>query len=328
MRKCDIGGQAVLEGVMMRAPSSMAIAVRRCDGEIVVRSQRLSSLKDKHRIFKLPVIRGIITFAETLVMGIKSLMASAEMCDDPSAAQEYQPSRLERFVADKTGKNVEDVMTWFALLLAIGLAIALFVVAPAVLTGFLRQWIAHKAVLGLTEGIIRLVIFIGYIVLMTRIKDIQRVFQYHGAEHKVIHCYEHGEELSIENARKYSTLHLRCGTAFLLVVMVVGIVAFSVLGWDNVVVRILIKLLLLPLVAGVSYEIIKWAGRTTWRGVKFIMFPGLMLQKLTTREPDDAQLEVAIRAFVQAAGLNGKEAEDAAEGDGSTKEGTEDFGVS
>lgn len=327
MRKCDIGGQAVLEGVMMRAPSCVAIAVRRCDGEIVVHSHPLSSLKDRHRIFKLPVIRGIITFAETLVMGVKSLMASAEMYGDQSAVEEYQPSRFERFVADKTGKKVEDVMAWFALLLAIGLAIVLFVVVPAVLTGLLREWITNRFILGLIEGIIRLAIFIGYIVLVTRIKDIQRVFQYHGAEHKAIHCYEHGEELSVENARKYSTLHPRCGTAFLLVVMVVGIVAFSALSWDNLIVRILMKILLLPLVAGVSYEIIKWAGKTSWPGVKFVMFPGLMLQKLTTREPDDAQLEVAIRAFVEAAGLTGKGAEDAAEGDGGIKEGTEDFRV-
>lgn len=328
MKKCDIGGQAVLEGVMMRAPSCLAIAVRRYDGEIVVRSQRLSSLKEKNLIFKLPVIRGIITFAETLVLGIKSLMVSAEMYGDPSAAQEYQPSRIERFVAEKTGKKVEDVMMWFALLLAAGLAIALFVVVPALLTGLLRESVTNRFVLGLIEGIIRLAIFIGYIILMTRIKDIQRVFQYHGAEHKVIHCYEHGEELSIENARKYSTLHPRCGTAFLLVVMVVSIIAFSALGWNNVILRILIKLLLLPLVSGVSYEIIKWAGRTSWSGVGFIMFPGLMLQKLTTLEPDDAQLEVAIRAFVQAAGLTAKEAGDATGRDAGIKERAENFRVS
>jgi len=328
MRKCDIGGQAVLEGVMMRAPSRMAIAVRRYDGEIIVRDQQLSSLKDRHSIFKLPVIRGVVTFAETLVVGIRSLMASAEMYGDPSVVQEYKPSRVERFVADKTGKKVEDVMTWFALLLAIGLAIALFVVAPAVLTGLLRQWIAHRVMLGLIEGAIRLAVFIGYIVLVTRIKDIQRVFQYHGAEHKVIHCYEHGEELSIENARKYSTLHPRCGTAFLLVVMVVSIVMFSALGWNNMIARIFVKLLLLPLVAGISYEIIKWAGRTSWPGVKFVMFPGLMLQKLTTREPDDDQLEVAMKAFIQAAGLTDKGAQDAAEGDGNIKEGAKDFRVS
>ncbi|MBM7582424.1 uncharacterized protein YqhQ [Caldicoprobacter guelmensis] len=308
MRKCDIGGQAVLEGVMMRAPSRVAVAVRRYDGEIVVHSQQLSSLKDRHPIFKLPIIRGIVTFVETLVVGIKSLMASAEMYGDPSAMEDYRPSRFEKFVAEKTGKKVEDVMSWFALLLAVGLAIVLFVVVPAMLTGLLKGWVNSRVALGLIEGLMRLIIFIGYIVLVARIKDIHRVFQYHGAEHKTIHCYEHGEELSIENVRKYSTLHPRCGTAFLLVVMVVGIVAFSALSWDNVMVRILIKILLLPLVAGVSYEIIKWAGRTSWPGVRLVMFPGLMLQKLTTREPDDAQLEVAIRAFVEAAGLSGKEA--------------------
>lgn len=327
MRKCDIGGQAVLEGVMMRAPSRVAVAVRRYDGEIVVHSQQMSSLKDKHSIFKLPVIRGVVTFVETLIVGIKSLMASAEMYGDPSAVEEYQPSRFEKFVAERTGKKAEDVMVWSALLLAIGLAIALFVVVPAMLTGLLKGWVDSRFVLGLIEGLIRLIIFIGYIVLVTRIKDIHRVFQYHGAEHKTIHCYEHGEELSVENVRKYSTLHPRCGTAFLLVVMVVGLVAFSALSWDNVVLRVLMKILLLPVVAGISYEIIKWAGRTNWPGVKWVLFPGLMLQKLTTREPDDAQLEVAIRAFVEAAGLSDKEAEDAVQRNGGIEKRAEDFRV-
>lgn len=319
MKKCNIGGQAVIEGVMMRAPSRMAIAVRRSDGDIAVDARELSSLKDRYPILKLPVVRGVISFIESLTVGIKSLMDSAEMYGDEATLEEYKPSKLERFVADKTGKKAEDVMMFFALVLAFGLAVLLFVVFPTMLTGLLKRWIAKRFVLGLIEGATRLGIFLCYIVLVTRIKDIQRVFEYHGAEHKVIHCYEHGEELNISNARKYSTLHPRCGTAFLLVVMVVSIVVFSAISWDNVVLRMIIKILLLPFVAGVSYEIIRWAGKTSWPGVKVVLFPGLMLQKLTTREPDDDQLEVAIRAFVEAAGNTG-EVDDEAGYDGNPEE--------
>lgn len=323
MKECNIGGQAVLEGVMMKAPCRMAIAVRRHDGEIVVDSRQLVSLKDRHPALKWPVIRGIITFGETLVLGVKTLMDSAEMCGDEDVQEEYKPSKLESFIANKTGKKVEDVMIFFALVLALGLAVLLFVVSPALLAGFLRKWISNGFVLGLIEGIIRLLIFICYLVLVTRVKDIQRVFEYHGAEHKTIHCYEHGEELCVDNARKYTTLHPRCGTAFLLVVMVMGILVFSLLSWENIALRIGIKILLLPLVAGLSYEIIKWAGKSQWSGMKVVLFPGLMLQKLTTREPDDKQLEVAIRAFMEATGTV-QEVKDAIQGNGDPKEGAYD----
>jgi uncharacterized protein YqhQ len=248
------------------------------------------------------------------------------MYGDESAMEEYQPSKFDRFIAEKTGKKADDVMIFFALALAICLAVLLFVVFPAVLAGLFTRWIASGFALGLIEGIIRLTIFICYIVLITRIRDIQRVFEYHGAEHKTIHCYEHGERLCVDNARKYSTLHPRCGTAFLLVVMVMGILVFSLLSWNNVLIRIATKLLLLPLVAGISYEIIKWAGKSSWQGVRIVMFPGLMLQKLTAREPDDAQLEVAIRAFVEAAGLSYEESgetQNAVRCNGSVKERTE-----
>jgi uncharacterized protein YqhQ len=323
VKECNIGGQAVLEGVMMKAPCRMAIAVRRHDGEIVVDSRQLVSLKDRHPALKWPVIRGIITFGETLVLGVKTLMDSAEMCGDEDVQEEYKPSKLESFIANKTGKKVEDVMIFFALVLALGLAVLLFVVSPALLAGFLRKWISNGFVLGLIEGIIRLLIFICYLVLVTRVKDIQRVFEYHGAEHKTIHCYEHGEELCVDNARKYTTLHPRCGTAFLLVVMVMGILVFSLLSWENIALRIGIKILLLPLVAGLSYEIIKWAGKSQWSGMKVVLFPGLMLQKLTTREPDDKQLEVAIRAFMEATGTV-QEVKDAIQGNGDPKEGAYD----
>jgi uncharacterized protein YqhQ len=184
--------------------------------------------------------------------------------------------------------------------LAILFATLLFIVLPTFITNFLKGWISSSVGMNLAEGLVRLLIFLIYIISISQIKDIRRVFEYHGAEHKTIHCYEHGEELVVENARKYTTLHPRCGTAFLLIVMVVSIILFSFLGWGNMAMRVVIRILLMPLVAGLSYEIIRWAGKSQSKLVNIVMFPGLMLQKLTTKEPDDAQLEVAIQAFLAA----------------------------
>lgn len=298
MKKSKIGGQAVLEGVMMKAPSKIAIAVRRSNGEIEIESKEISSVKDKYPILKLPVLRGIVTFGETMVLGIKSLMASAQLYGEEE--EEYKPSKVESWVSQKTGINIDDVMVFFALITAIGFAILLFMIAPALLTKFVSRAVDSNLIKSLIEGVIRLTAFIIYILLISRMKDIKRVFQYHGAEHKTIHCYEHGEELTVENARKFTTLHPRCGTAFLLIVMIISIVAFSFLEWNNIIVRIVTKLLLLPFIAGISYEIIKWAGASESKWVNVVMYPGLMLQKLTTKEPDDQQLEVAICAFLAA----------------------------
>lgn len=296
MKKCSIGGQAVIEGVMMKSQDRMAIAVRRGDGEIEVKSKGITSIKDKYPVLKLPILRGIINFGETMVMGIKSLMDSAELYGEED--EEYKPSKLETWVSRKTGKKTEDIMVFFALLMAIGFAILLFMVAPALLIGFLGRGIESSLIKSLIEGVVRLLTFIIYILIISQMKDIRRVFEYHGAEHKVIHCFEHERELTVENAKSFTTLHPRCGTAFLLIVMVISILAFSFLEWNNIVLRILIKLMLLPFVAGISYEIIKWAGKSDSKWVKLIMYPGLMLQKLTTREPDDEQLEVAICSFL------------------------------
>lgn len=298
MKKSKIGGQAVLEGVMMKAPNKIAIAVRRSNGEIEIESKEISSVKDKYPILKLPVLRGIVTFGETMVLGIKSLMASAQLYGEEE--EEYKPSKVESWVSQKTGINIDDVMVFFALITAIGFAILLFMIAPALLTKFVSRAVDSNLIKSLIEGVIRLTAFIIYILLISRMKDIKRVFQYHGAEHKTIHCYEHGEELTVENARKFTTLHPRCGTAFLLIVMIISIVAFSFLEWNNIIVRIVTKLLLLPFIAGISYEIIKWAGASESKWVNVVMYPGLMLQKLTTKEPDDEQLEVAICAFLAA----------------------------
>ena len=305
MKHCNIGGQAVLEGVMMKAPDAMAIAVRRSDGTISLVDAPVRSIKDKYSILKIPVLRGIITFGETLVLGVRSLMTSAELFGG-DAAEEYTPSKLETFIAKRTGRSAEDIMIFFAVVLAVALALVLFVGVPTLAAGFLKGQVGH-VLLNLIEGGIRLSVFLLYILLISRMKDIARVFQYHGAEHKTIHCYEHEEPLTVDNVRCHSTLHPRCGTSFLLIVMVISIFVFSLLGMQNFWLKIAGRILLLPLIAGISYEIIRFAGRSTSSLVAWLMTPGLMLQKLTTREPDDDQLEVAIEAFLAATGQKTKE---------------------
>jgi uncharacterized protein YqhQ len=299
MKKGMIGGQAVLEGVMMKAPKKLAMAVRKEDQTIVTWEQSYVSWKKRAKAYDWPIIRGVVTFLESLVVGIKVLMQSAKMYDE-EAAEAYGPSKFDRKVAEKTGSSAENVTIFFSLLLSLALAVGLFTVLPAVITSLLRDLVRSGVLLSLIEGVIRLIIFFGYIIAISLLKDIRRVFQYHGAEHKTINCYEAGKELTVANAQSFGTLNPRCGTAFLLVVMVVSILVFSLLGWENIVLRILCKILLLPLVAGISFEMIRWAGRTESGVAKVLIWPGMMLQKLTTREPDDGQVEVAIRAFALA----------------------------
>lgn len=325
MKKCKIGGQAVLEGVMMKSPTAMAIAVRKSDGTIEISGGKFVSIREKYPILKLPVLRGVLTFGESMVLGIKSLMTSAEIYGEEEA-EGYQPSKFEKFISEKTGKDVEDVMIFFAVFLAIIFAIGLFIGLPTLVVSLLKPLISTNLARNITEGLVRITIFIIYILLISKMKDIRRVFEYHGAEHKTIHCYEHDEELTVENARKYTTLHPRCGTAFLLIVMVISILAFSFLGWHNIFIRIITRISLLPLVAGLAYEVTRWAGSSSSRLVGIIMYPGLMLQKLTTREPDDQQLEVAIAAFL-AATEGFEEVEAAGENTGCPFNGTANAGV-
>ncbi len=292
----SIGGQAVLEGVMMRGPKEIATAVRKSDGEIVIDKKPVTSITQKFKFLKLPVIRGVVNFIESMVVGVKCLMFSADLYDieDDSG---YEPSKFEKWLDDKFGDKIKDIAIYAAVAIALVMGIGLFMLLPTVIVGFLKPLIPNTVLLNLAEGVVRMSIFLIYLALVSRMSDIQRVFEYHGAEHKTIAAYEHGEELTVENARKYTRLHPRCGTSFLLIVMVISIIFFSFLRWDNVFQRIVFRLLLLPIVAGVSYEIIKFAGRSQNKCVSLLTKPGLWLQKLTTREPDDSQLEVAIASI-------------------------------
>ena len=295
----SIGGQAVMEGVMMRGPHKTAVAVRKPDGEIICKTDE-NGTKKKNKICKLPIIRGCVNFFESMVIGIKALMFSAEFID---LEEEQEPSKFEKWLEDKLGDKIKDIVIYFSLIISIFMSVGLFILLPTVITRGIEtilkslSFVGTRTFTSLCEGIIRMIIFISYLALVAQMKDIKRVFEYHGAEHKSIACYEAGEELTIENVKKHSRLHPRCGTSFLLFVMIVSIIIFSLLPRTSIIPRILMRLALLPVVAGISYEIIKLAGRSKNKCVAFLTKPGLWLQKLTTREPDESQIEVAIESI-------------------------------
>jgi len=281
-RDAPIGGQAVLEGVMMRGVSTWAVAVRKPEGEIEVSSEPLVSWAKRHRVLRLPVIRGVVALAESLKIGFRALAISA----NAQLAEDEDPEPI-------------GGLTWgITIALSLVLAIGLFFVIPVGATSLIKDQLGSALLFWLVEGILRTAIFIGYILLISRLPDLRRVFEYHGAEHKTISCFEAGDELTPERAARYSRLHPRCGTSFLLIVMVLAIFVFAPIGLPEWYWLLLSRILGIPLIAGLSYEVIKWAGRNRHkRWVRAVMWPGLMLQNLTTREPDHDQLEVAIRAL-------------------------------
>lgn len=294
-RKTSTGGQALIEGVMMRGPHGIATAVRLPNSEILVDKKTYESVTKRNTILGLPFIRGSVSLIESLIIGIKALNFSAKFYDDEENDEE--PGRFEKFLTRIFGEKLENVIMGFSLILSIGLATLLFFILPSAAISLVKRLNGGVVLKNLMEGIIRIIVFIIYIYLISKMNDIKRVFQYHGAEHKTIFCYENEEELTVENARKYSTLHPRCGTNFMFIVMIVSIFVFSFLGWPGIVERIISRILLLPVIAGISYEILKYIGRSDSKFIHMLFYPGLLLQKLTTAEPDDSQLEVAIAAL-------------------------------
>lgn len=294
-KKTTIGGQALIEGVMMRGVSMTAMATRLPSGEIDIESWPTQSEKKGNWYRKMPFIRGIFSLIDSLRMGYKCLMKSAEK----AGFEEEEPSKFEKKLQEKLGDKFMAVITGFAGVLAVIIAVGLFMLLPVYLVklieylaGDLGGW---KTAI---EGVIKIVIFVAYLASISLSKDIHRVFQYHGGEHKSIACYEAGEELTVENARKYSRFHPRCGTSFLIIVLIISILVFSILPWGNGLLRVVYKLLLLPFVIGIAYEIIKLAGRYSENIImRIISAPGIWLQRLTTREPDDGQLEVALASL-------------------------------
>ena len=289
----SIGGQAVMDGVMMQGPERTAIAMRLPSGELYLKTKLK---KEQPKAMKYPFIRGIIAFAMSLVNGMSTLMESADILEK-YAPEEYaeEEGRFEKWVNGRFGERAAwNILMSASLIFAIVISIALFVIFPTWVVNFLGKWVENAIVLNLIEGVLRILIFIGYILLIRKMEEIETLFRYHGAEHKTIHCYENNLEMTPENAQQFYTLHPRCGTSFLMFVLIISLLLFSLLGWPNLALRIISRLVLIPVIAGISYELLKWAGRSDGRLVRILSYPGLMLQKLTTSEPTTDQLEVAI----------------------------------
>ena len=307
--KTMIGGQALIEGIMMRGPEKDAIVVRTADGLNIETKPR--KVRPKNSPLSWPLIRGVVNFFDSQVVGVKSLMHSADLV--PEDSEEEQPSKFDQWLEKKLGnEKFQKALIGSSVFLGLGLSIVLFFLLPMILVGFVDRWIPNNLVLHLLEGLVRILIFLGYMVLVSRMKEMKRVFAYHGAEHKTIRCYEAGLPLTVENVRAQTRLHPRCGTSFLLIVMVISILVFSVASSGLLailpaleamqgsflyrLVMIVFKLLLLPLVVSVTYEINRFVGRYDNGFTRILTAPGMWLQNLTTNEPDDSMIEVGIAA--------------------------------
>ena len=290
MKSSNIGGQAVMEGIMMRSGDQYSIGVRKPDGEIEVKVEPYRSWAKDSSIWKLPVFRGVASFFESLVVGIRCLMYSASFIED----EEEDAKKPGKEKTEEQKEKEEKWLMYGTMTFSVIFSIALFIMLPYFLAGFLRNVTTSEGVIAVAEACVRMILFLGYLVLISRMKDIQRVFMYHGAEHKCINCVEHGLELNVENVRKSSRQHKRCGTSFLLIVMLISIVFFLFIRVDSRILQLVLRLLLIPVIAGVSYEFIRLAGRYDNRLVNILSKPGLWMQKMTTKEPDDEMIEVGI----------------------------------
>ena len=287
MRSSNIGGQAVLEGIMMKHKDEYAVAVRKPNGEIIVEKDTYQSIVKWEKLTKTPFVRGVFNFIDSMVLGIKTLMFSATFFEEEEVLTEEEAEKREK---------QDKVMMGGTVAVAIVMAVGIFMVLPYLLSSFLKPVVSSYFLRTVIEGFIRIGIFVAYVVLISRMEDIQRTYMYHGAEHKCINCIEHGLPLTVENVRKSSRQHKRCGTSFLFLVLAISIVLFMLIRVESTIMRLLIRILLLPVIAGISYEVLKLAGRSDNLFVNLISKPGLAIQKLTTKEPDDDMIEVAIQA--------------------------------
>ena len=296
MARTDIGGQAVIEGVMMKGRKLYAVAVRKPDGEIEVDVQDTKSILDRYKVLRLPILRGIAVFIESLTLGVKSRSDDAEVFGDE---EEVEESKFEKWLMEKLGDKAEKFLIGATMCVSFILAIGIFMVLPMLISTLFKNFIDSSFVLNLVEGALRIFIFLGYMKLVTCMKDIQRTFQYHGAEHKTINCLEQEKELTVENVRSCTRLHKSCGTSFLFVVMIVSILVFSLFTTQNVWLRMVTRIVMVPVVAGISYEFIRWARKADSNKLaELLSKPGMWLQReFTTIEPDDEQIEVAIAAI-------------------------------
>lgn len=289
--KISIGGQAVIEGVMMKGPNKYAVAVRKPNHEIEVKTTEYKAVGDKVKILKIPFIRGVFNFIESLSVGVKTLSYSSNFYDDGE-----EPSKADIAVEKVFKDKTDTFLNVVAVVISLVFTICLFMLLPAFITGLLSGVISNNIILVIIEGVIRIAIFLIYVALISQMKDIKRVFMYHGAEHKTINCFESGKPLTVENIKKCSRYHKRCGTSFLFVVMIISIFVFMFITTDNVVLRLVYRVLLVPIVASISYEFIKFAGRSDSVLFHILSLPGMWVQRLTTKEPDASMIEVAIKS--------------------------------
>ncbi|MDE7223209.1 MAG: DUF1385 domain-containing protein [Acetatifactor sp.] len=286
-----IGGQAVLEGVMMKNGDKYAVAVRKPDGEIGLELKDYPGVLAGSKLKKIPFVRGIFNFIDSMILGTRCLNYSASFYEE-----EEEESGMDKALDKVSGGNAEKVLTTFVTILSVVLAVGIFIVLPYFLSGLLRGYIRNESLMAIIEGVIRIAIFILYILAISLMKDIRRLFMYHGAEHKCINCIERGRPLTVRNVKRSSRQHKRCGTSFIFFVFIVSIVLFFFIRVDNTLEKVALRILLIPVVAGISYEIIRLAGRSSNIFVKILSAPGMLVQKLTTKEPDEQMIEVAIAA--------------------------------
>ena len=287
MKSSGIGGQAVLEGVMMRNRDRYAVAVRKPDGEISVNNWNTGSVRDRHILLRLPVVRGVVAFIESLILGIKTLTYSSSFIEE----DEEQSEKVEVAEVSTRKEMLENILI---VALSILLAVGFFMILPFAMSKLFQSRVHSQMILTVIEAVLKILLFLGYVVAISFLSDIKRTLMYHGAEHKTINCVENGLDLTVENVKKQSRFHRRCGTSFLLVVMLVSIIFFFFIQIDNLWLQMLYRVLLIPVVAGVSFELIQFVGNSDNKLVLWISKPGLWLQRLTTREPDDGMIEVAI----------------------------------
>lgn len=292
-RYSGIGGQAVLEGIMMRNGDKSAVAVRKSDGTIDVRVMEYKSAIPKNGFTTMPFVRGVVNFVDSLLMGIKSLNYSADITMDEV---DEEPGRFEMWVEKHFGNKANDIFLTVTMIIAIIMSVGLFVVLPYALSALMGVWIHNKVVLSVAEAVMRFAIFIGYVVLIGQMEDIKRLYMYHGAEHKCINCIERGRELNVRNVMRSKRLHPRCGTSFMLYVMAISCILFFFINVDHAIMRLLLRLLLIPVIAGISYELIRLAGRFDNPITRLLSLPGMALQRITTKEPNEEMAEVAIKA--------------------------------
>ncbi|MCR5228296.1 MAG: DUF1385 domain-containing protein [Eubacterium sp.] len=302
MKRVSIGGQAVLEGVMMKGPKSYALAVRKTNKEIEVKVTDYVSLGERYKILQIPLLRGIVNFLESLYIGMKTLMDSSEYVEDEEEAKKESSSKKEdtkKASSDKKEEANKESSTGYligTLIVSLVIAVGVFMLLPAFLANFLYKVTESDLLVNLAEGILRLVIFLGYVVVISFMDDIKRTYMYHGAEHKTINCMEAGDDLTVENVKKHTRFHKRCGTSFVFIVMFISIVVFMFVRTDVMWLRLVSRVLLIPLIAGISYEFIRYAGKHNNACSNVLSAPGLWVQRLTTREPDDSMIEVAIKS--------------------------------